>query len=182
MSTRISNAASSLAQEKVRLLEMTQKIISDNARKNIDAEIQKLVLRNFYITNNTGFWFKGNYFGTLATRGISTAASVLDISLRPEMEKIYENLLSLKVQSINAAEYCRKALRISNTLGQYISLLPDQLSQNILDAHHQDGYVFILSAIREDSFPAEFVEEFKKKYEKEEQLLKMQLVCNLLEG
>lgn len=162
---------------KPEILRMSSYYAGENSLKYIQEKINKVLQENAALTFHLGFWFKQEYFGT-PLKGQATKDHLLHKSLKGAMEEIYAERSLIISDLAKATMYCKFALRCASTLGEYISLLPDEFGKTVLTSVENATGLICLTT----GYPSEFVEAFKAKYSEEEKALRNQLVYNLLQG
>lgn len=162
---------------KPEILKLSSYYAGNNSLQYIQGKINKVITENASITAHLGFWFKQEYFGS-PIRGMQTKDHLLHKSLKETMEEIYAERSLIISDLAKATMYCKFALRCSPSLGEYISLLPDEFGKTVRVAiENSTGMIGTLNG-----YPPEFIEAFKCKYSEEEKALRNQLVYNLLQG
>ena len=173
----VPSAENMFATLKPEILKLSSYHAGHNSLKYVQEKIFRVIATNAKLTNHPGFWFKQEYFGN-SVIGVSTRNHLLHKDLKDEMENVYSERSEIISDIAKATMYCKFALRCASTLGEYVSLLPDEFGKNISTAiQNAIGLISI-----DTKYPPEFIEAFKAKYSDEETALKNQLVYNLLQG
>lgn len=162
---------------KPEILKFSSYYAGNNSLQYIQEKINKVIHENAALTFHLGFWFKQEYFGT-PVKGMQTKDHLLHKSLKEAMEEIYAERSLIMTDLAKATMYCKFALRCAPSLGEYISLLPDEFGKTVRIAI-ENATGILCAAV---GYPSEFIEAFKAKYSEEEKALRNQLVYNLLQG